>query len=106
MKKTITKEVIEKEYSDNEVEGKTFEDQVEIIGPVDGFQMVDCTFTYSGDGDVLSLENCTNCTLESCKFTGKREKGNFIHLQGGSTSSNTIEDLTFMNHTLFRWKRM
>jgi hypothetical protein len=96
--KTITKEVIEKEYPENEVTGKRFDEQVEIIS-VDGFQMIDCTFTHSGHGDVLYMKNCTNCTLNGCKFTGKHEKGNFIHLQGEGTSSNNIEDCTFMNHT-------
>lgn len=92
----LTKEEVRKKYPENKVQGKTFDEPVEIFD-AEGFQMIDCTFTHSGRGDVLYLENCNKCTFKGCQFTGKNEKGNFIHLQGKDTSDNRIVDCTFMN---------
>lgn len=41
MTKEITKDVIEKEYPNNKVRGKTFDERVELKN-VEGFEMIDC----------------------------------------------------------------
>lgn len=92
----LTPEKIRREFPNNRVKDKTFEDRLEIEG-AEGFEIIDCTFTYKDRGDVLELLDCKKCKLIGCTFEGKNKKGNFIHIKGKNSFDNRIEKCTFKN---------
>jgi Chondroitinase B len=59
----------------------------------------DKTFSYNGDGDMLTLENCVDCKILRCTFQNRTNKGNFIHIREKDSKRNRIERCTFKDHT-------
>lgn len=94
----IDEDKIKKDYPNNKVVGKTFDERV-VIENVEGFQMIDCKFTHDGDDDVLYLEDCRKVKIIDCEFPGKRKKGNFIDITGHKSNKIEIIDCEFKNHT-------
>jgi parallel beta-helix repeat protein len=122
MVKKITEEVIQEKYKHRNVNGDTFSESVK-LDSVDGFEVIECTFTHDDGGDsVLELNNCKNIRLtkchfpnkkkdhdvvfldnnckniriKDCNFDGKTNQGNFIDIRDAFNVH--IEDCTFKNH--------